>query len=74
VGGEQTERGGGAKMAQLKVTQVRSLSGSTERQRLTLKGLGLRKRHHEVVVEDTPAIRGMISKVSHLVEVEEVEE
>jgi len=56
------------------VTQVRSLSGSTERQRLTLKGLGLRKRHHEVVVEDTPAIRGMISKVSHLVEVEEVEE
>ena len=61
-------------MAQLKVTQVRDLSDSTDRQRLTVKGLGLRKRHHTVVVEDTPAVRGMISKVSHLVEVEEVEE
>lgn len=61
-------------MAKVKVTQIRGLSGSTERQRLTLKGLGLRRRHHEVVVEDTPANRGMINKISHMVTVEEAGE
>lgn len=60
-------------MAQLKVTMVRSMSGQTERQRATLRGLGLKKRHQSVVVEDTQAIRGMVDKVKHLVEVEAVE-
>lgn len=61
-------------MANIKVTMVRGMAGCTERQRLTVKGLGLRKRHQTVVVEDTPAIRGMINKVSHLITVETLEE
>ena len=58
-------------MSQIKVTQMRGLSGSTERQRQTVKGLGLRRRHHTVTLQATPSIRGMIAKVSHLVKVED---
>jgi len=58
---------------QLKVTQVKSGIGRPERQRLTLKGLGLSKLHKSVVLKDTLPIRGMIRKVSHLVRVEPVE-
>lgn len=61
-------------MAQLKVTMVRGMAQSTQRQRATLKGLGLKKRHQSVVLEDSPSIRGMVQKVLHLIEVEEVEE
>ena len=61
-------------MGQLKVTLVRGLAGSTERQRLCVKGLGLRKRHHTVVVVDSPSARGLIAKVAHLVTVEATEE
>ncbi len=57
----------------LQVTQVRSGIGRPERQRLTLKGLGLNKMHRSVVLSDTPAIRGMIRKVGHLVTVKPVE-
>jgi large subunit ribosomal protein L30 len=60
-------------MSRLKVTQVRGLPGTQKRQRETIRGLGLRRVHHSVVVEDTPAIRGMIDKVKHLVSVETVE-
>lgn len=59
-------------MAQLKVTLVRGRAGKQTRQRKTLEGLGLRKPQQTVVVEDTPSIRGMINKVSHLIEVVEV--
>ena len=55
----------------LKVKQVRSGIGRPETQRLTLRGLGLRGPHTEVVVENTPSFRGMIKKVIHLVTVEE---
>jgi large subunit ribosomal protein L30 len=55
----------------LKVKQVRSGIGRPETQRLTLRGLGLRGPHSEVVVENTPSFRGMIKKVIHLVTVEE---
>jgi large subunit ribosomal protein L30 len=48
---------------------VRSEIGYTRRQRATLKGLGLRRLHQIVELEDTPSVRGMISKVSHLVTV-----
>ena len=51
----------------LKVKQVRSEIGYTRRQRATLLGLGLRRINHVVELEDTPSVRGMISKVSHLV-------
>lgn len=57
--------------AKLKVTQVRSTAGRPDKQRLILKGLGLRGVHKSVVVENTPAFRGMVKKVLHLVTVEE---
>ena len=53
----------------LKLKLTKSLIGSTERQRQTVKGLGLRRIHHSVELQDTPEIRGMLRKVSHLVEV-----
>ena len=57
----------------LRVTLKRSLIKSTEAQKANVTGLGLRKIGQSQVVEDTPAIRGMVRKVDHLVEVEEVE-
>jgi large subunit ribosomal protein L30 len=57
--------------AKLKVTQLRSPAGRPETQRRTLKGLGLRGPHSQVVVDNTPSFRGMIKKVLHLVAVEE---
>lgn len=54
----------------LKVTLVRSGINRPEVQKLTLKGLGLTKMHLSRILNDTPAIRGMIRKVSHLVKVE----
>ena len=53
----------------LKITQIKSGIGRPEQQRRTLAGLGLGKLHRSVVLQDTPAIRGMIVKVSHLVTV-----
>jgi large subunit ribosomal protein L30 len=58
-------------MAKLRITQTRSAIGTKPAQRATLKALGLRKIRHEVEQEDTPAIRGMIKKVVHLINVEE---
>lgn len=58
-------------MATLKITQVRSKNQRSQKQRATLKALGLRKIRHSVEHEDTPQIRGMLRKVAHLVEVEE---
>ena len=56
---------------QVRVRQVRSVIGYDRRQRATLRGLGLRRINHSVEVEDTPAIRGMLVKVAHLVAVED---
>ena len=58
----------------LKVTQRRSAIGRNQRQRDTLRGLGLTRLHQTRELQDTPAIRGMIEKISHLVEVEQVSE
>ena len=55
--------------AQIEITQVRSLIGSQEAQRRTVRALGLRKIRHTVTQPDRPEIRGMISKVAHLVQV-----
>lgn len=52
------------------VTQIRSIVRRTDDQRLTLIGLGLNKMHRTRVLEDTPAVRGMINKVKHLLRVE----
>ena len=56
--------------ASVKIRWGKSQIGYTERQRATLRGLGLRRLHHIVEREDTPAVRGMIDKVKHLVVVE----
>jgi len=58
----------------LKVKMVRSMSGHTERHRETLRGLGLTRVGRERVLQDTPAIRGMIDKVSYLVEWSETQD
>jgi large subunit ribosomal protein L30 len=55
----------------IKVTLVKGLRGTIHKHRESVKGLGLRHRSHTVEVEDTPAIRGMINRVSYLVKVEE---
>ncbi len=60
-------------MARLKVTQVRSGIGRKQNQRDTLRTLGLKRINDVVVKEDRPEIRGMISTVTHLVRVEEVD-
>ncbi len=59
-------------MSRLKVTLVRSPIGRPENQRKNLIGLGLTKLHRSVVRENIPAIRGMVKKVLHLVQVEEI--
>lgn len=61
-------------MTRLKVTQVRSGIGRKRNQRETLRTLGLRRINDVVVKDDRPEIRGMIFTVSHLVQVEEVDE
>ena len=61
-------------MARLKVTQRRGMTGKQARQRATVRALGLKRVRHSVIHEDRPEIRGMIAKVSHLVDVEEVAE
>jgi large subunit ribosomal protein L30 len=58
-------------MTTLRVTQRRSRNGSDQRQRDTLRSLGLRRIGHTVELPDSPQTRGMIAKVSHLVEVSE---
>ncbi|NPV44225.1 50S ribosomal protein L30 [Koleobacter methoxysyntrophicus] len=55
----------------LRIKLVRSVIGTPEDQRSTVRALGLRKIRDVVEHEDTPQIRGMINKVSHLVEVEQ---
>ena len=50
----------------VKVTLVRSPIGSLPKHKLCLQGLGLRRMHQTVEVEDTPAVRGMINKISYM--------
>ena len=57
----------------VRVTQIRSAIGRHADQRQTLIGLGLNKLHRQRELEDTPAVRGMINKVRHLIRVDETE-
>jgi large subunit ribosomal protein L30 len=57
----------------LKVVQLRSGIGRSEKQNKILKGLGLRGPNTAVVVDNTPAFRGMVKKILHLVAVEEAD-
>jgi len=56
----------------LKITMVKSYIGRPQKQRQILRGMGLGKLNKTVLLEDTPEIRGMIKKVSHLVSMEEL--
>ena len=60
-------------MALLRITQIKSLIGRPKDQRGTVKALGLKRIRHTVEQADTPEIRGMVAKVSHLVTAEKVE-
>jgi large subunit ribosomal protein L30 len=58
----------------LKVTLVKSPIGYNKSQRVVANSIGLRKMQSSVIVHDTPTMRGMINKISHLLRVEEVKE
>ena len=60
------------KSVKLKVTQIGSPIGRSKGQRATLIGLGLNKMHRSRLLDDSPAVRGMIDKVKHLVRIEDV--
>jgi large subunit ribosomal protein L30 len=60
-------------MKHLKITQVRSIIDELEPHKRTIKALGLGRPNWSVVQQDTPQIRGMITKVRHLVKVEKIE-
>lgn len=68
----EAENAAGRRPGRLRVTLVRSMHGRLERHRACVRGLGLRRMHHTVEVEDSPCTRGMIRKVSYLLAVEEV--
>ena len=53
----------------VKIKLVKSIAGTRESHRATMRGLGLRKLNSEATLEDTPAVRGMITKVQYLVKV-----
>jgi large subunit ribosomal protein L30 len=56
----------------LRVTLMKSPFGTGKKHMATVRGLGLRRRHHTVELEDTPAVRGMINQVSYMLKCEEV--
>lgn len=60
------------KSGKLAVTLVKSPAGRLEKQIRTVEALGLRKMHQTVTVDDTPAMRGMVRTVCHLVDVKEI--
>jgi len=59
-------------MKRIKITQIKSGIGKTERQKRTLEALGLKRIRHSVEQDATPQILGMCKKVEHLVKVEEI--
>ncbi len=63
---------GASKKKTLRVTLVRSLHGRLAAHKACATGLGLRRLHHSVVVEDSPCTRGMINKIAYMVKCEEV--
>ncbi len=66
MGGKETNGG------TVTVTLVRSLNGRLKNQKACVRGLGLRRIHHTVTVENTPCTRGMINKIAFMLRVEEV--
>jgi len=62
-----------AKKKTIRVRQIKSGIGYSKDQRATLVGLGLRRMHQTVELEDTPSVRGMVNKINHLLVVESAE-
>ena len=60
-------------MAKLKITQVKSKNGTTQRQKDNLRSLGIRRIGHTVEVKKNPVTEGQLAKIRHLVEVEEMD-
>jgi large subunit ribosomal protein L30 len=60
-------------MAKLRITQIVSKNGETQRQKANLHNLGIRRMHQTVELEDTPIIRGQLAKVAHLVKYEVID-
>ncbi len=58
-------------MSQIKVTLMKSIHGRLKSHQACVRGLGLRRIRHSVMVEDTPENRGMIKKASYMLQVEE---
>ncbi|MEE2657059.1 MAG: 50S ribosomal protein L30 [Candidatus Latescibacterota bacterium] len=58
----------------LAITQRRSAIGRSHKQQETIRALGIKRLHYTVIHNDSPHIRGMVNKVSHLVEIEERQE
>jgi large subunit ribosomal protein L30 len=56
----------------LRITYVHSAIGNSERHKATIRTLGLHRLNQSVIHEDTPVVRGMLAKVNHLVQIEEV--
>ncbi len=65
--GKQAGRGKGKPAGNIKIQQIGSVIGCTDKQRACVRGLGLRRMHQVVERADTPEIRGMVRKVPHLV-------
>ncbi len=61
-----------AKKEQINVTLVRSPIGAQPKHRECVRGLGLKRMHQTVTLEDTPSVRGMVNKIYYMVRVEEV--
>jgi len=61
-----------ASKKQLKLTLVRSLIGRLPKHRACASGLGLKRMHQTVMVEDTPSTRGMVTKINYLLKIEEI--
>lgn len=56
----------------IKVTQIKSIIGTLDAQKKTIRALGLRKINRSVIHEDTPCVRGMVNTVKHLVKIEDI--
>lgn len=65
------KKGEGEGRGKLRIRMIGSVIGCPEKQRATVRGLGLRRLHQVVEREDTPAVRGMVKKVPHLAEIVE---
>ena len=68
-----TEQTSAANKKALEVTLVKSMHGRLKSHQACVRGLGLRRMHHTVRVEDSPCTRGMINKVRYMVQVREVD-